>query len=279
VRLPKTSAPGALNLGAFERSREEFSSFVVRQGDTPASIARATRTSEAAIRSANRIGAHEVLSAGAIVLVPKGVPVQPAASPADDVVVVTRDVVAPAESVRLFYPVVPGDTLAGVASSFGVTRADLVAWNALDEGARLQEGMVLQVFARATQSLTGIRTLRESDVRVMVAGSPEFIDHFEGLNGKRRVVVTVKEGETLASIGRRYDTSVGWMERINRRSRSDRLTAGESVVVYADRKRFPEQKATALAAPPAQEVPSLSELGFGAVGIGTENQVNESVEN
>ncbi|HEX6275339.1 MAG TPA: LysM domain-containing protein, partial [Polyangiaceae bacterium] len=170
--------------------------------------------------------------------------------------------------------------LSSVASAFGVTRADLVAWNAIDDAARLQEGMVLQVFPRASRNLAGIRTLRDRDVRVLVAGSPEFIDHFEGLNGKRRVVVTVRDGETLASIGRRYATSVGWMERINRRSRSDRLTAGESVVVYADRKRFPEAKTAAVVAAPPAPVPTLSELGFGAVGIAPPDGAKSgSVEN
>ncbi|HVR19459.1 MAG TPA: transglycosylase SLT domain-containing protein [Polyangiaceae bacterium] len=279
VRLPRASASAARTLSGLERSREELVSFVVRQGDTPASIARTTRTSEAAIRSANRIGPQEVLSAGTVVLVPKAQPIVAPVGPVDDVVVVTRDVAAPPDAVRIFYPVVPGDTLSGVAGSFGVTRADLAAWNAIDESARLQEGMVLQVLPKASRSLAGIRTFRERDVRVLVAGSPEFIDYFEGLNGKRRVVVTVKAGDTLASIGRRYDTTVGWMERINRRSRSDRLSAGEPVVVYVDRKRFPESKVTAAAAPPAPEVPSLSELGFGAVGITQDSAPSGPVDN
>jgi membrane-bound lytic murein transglycosylase D len=273
VRLPRSAGTASKTLGQFEKSREALVPFVVRQGDTPASIARATRSSEAAIRSLNRFGAQEVLASGTVVLVPKVAPVQVPVAPADDVVVVTRDVRAPPDAVRVFYPIVPGDTLSGIASAFGVARVDLVAWNAIDDTARLQEGMVLQVFPKASRSLAGIYTLRESDVRVLVAGSPEFINHFEGLNGKRRVVVTVKEGETLASIGRRYDTSIGWMERINRRSRTDRLTPGESVVVYADRKRFPERAVTASIAPPPLPVPSLSDLGFGAVGAATQEPV------
>ena len=280
VRLPKASPAAGRNLGAIERSRDELAPFVVRQGDTPASIARVTRSSEAVIRSENRIGAQEVLAAGTVVLVPKGAPAPVAASPApDDVVVVTRDVAAPADAVRLFYPVVTGDTLSSVASSFGVSRSELVAWNAIDDAARLQEGMVLQVFPRSSRSLAGIRTLREADVRVLVAGSPQFIDHFEGLNGKRRVVVTVKDGETLASIGRRFDTSIGWMERINRRSRSDRLTAGESVIVYADRRRFPESAPTAAASPRPSPVPTLSELGFGAIGVASRTPPSPPSEN
>lgn len=277
VRLPRTAARGAKTLGMLEKAADELVPFVVRQGDTPASIAKTTRSSEAAIRSVNRIGAGETLAPGAIVLVPRGAPV-PAAPAVDDVVVVTRDVKAPADAVRVFYPVVPGDTLSSVASAFGVARVDLVAWNAIDEDARLQEGMVLQVFPKTSRNLAGIRTLKEAEVRVLVAGSPEFIDHFEGLNGKRRVVVTVKEGDTLAAIGRRYDISIGWMERINRRSRTDRLSPGETVIVYADRRRFPEPAHTAAAAPQSPAVPSLSELGFGSV-VGAVQAPSQPVEN
>jgi hypothetical protein len=65
-------------------------------------------------------------------------------------------------------------------------------------------------------------------------------------------VVKVKEGDTLATIGRRYETSVGSMERINRRSRADRLVSGESVVVYADRARHPAPAGAAAKAVAAQ---------------------------
>jgi hypothetical protein len=121
--------------------------------------------------------------------------------------------------------------------------------------------MVLQVFPKASRNLAGVRTFKDEDVRVLVAGSPEFIDHFEGLNGKRRLVVTVKAGETLASIGRRFAHSIGWMERINRRSRSDRLAPGETVIVYADRKRFPESAPTVAAAHRTAPAPSLAASG------------------
>jgi membrane-bound lytic murein transglycosylase D len=277
VRLPRGKGAGVKSLIA--STRDELAPLVVRQGDTPASIAKATRTSEAELRSSNRIGAQEVLAAGTILLVPKHAPAPaPAAPNADDVVVVTRDVSPPEGAVRVFYPVVPGDTLSSVAIAFGVTRSDLVGWNAIDDAARLQEGMVLQVFPKASRNLAGIRTLKASEVRVLVAGSPEFIDHFEGLNGKRRLVVTVKEGETLASIGRRYVTSIGWMERINRRSRSDRLAPGETVIVYADKRAFPEPKATAAVAPRTPPVPSVSALGVGTVGGAAEGSNHASSE-
>jgi len=92
--------------------------------------------------------------------------------------------------------------------------------------------MVLTVWVPQGKAVTGVRLLSEKDVRVLVAGTPEFFDHFEGLNGKRRISVEARSGDTLASLGRRYGMSVGWMERINRRSRSKKLETGEKLVVY-----------------------------------------------
>jgi membrane-bound lytic murein transglycosylase D len=231
---------------ALESARDELTTYVVKQGDTAASVARVTGASEATVRSLNRIGSQESLAAGTPLIVPKA-PSAPPAPHDDDVVVIARDLAPPPATTRVFYPVAAGDSIESIASAFAVTRSDLLAWNALDADARLQDGMVLQVFPKRTQSLARLRHLREADVKILVAGTPAFFDHFEGLNGKRRLVVTVRQGDTLASIGRRYETSVGWMERINRRSRTDELHAGESVVVYADRSRYPGKPSSPIA--------------------------------
>lgn len=211
-----------------------LSAYVVRQGDTVSSIALATGSNDGEVRSINRIAPSEPLKAGTALLVPKRPkPAAPARAPGTDVVVVAQNSLPPPGTVRVFYPVAEGDTLESVGAAFGVDRSDLIAWNAVDQAARLQEGMVLQVFAKQSLDLSAIHHLKDDSTRTLVAGSVEFIDHFEGLNGKRRLVVTAKNGETLAGIGKRYDMSVGWMERVNRRSRTDRLAPGDKVVVYA----------------------------------------------
>jgi membrane-bound lytic murein transglycosylase D len=270
LRVPRGTKVPPGRLFSVDGAGDDYNTYQVRQGDTPSSIARATGTSEILVRNVNRIGASEVLAQGSLVLVPRAPAsaIQPAPSKDDDVVVVARALETPPDCVRVFYPVVIGDTVAEVALAFGVQRAELLAWNALDPAARLQEGMVLQVFPKASFNLARVRALKEGAVRVLVAGSSEFFDFFEGNNGKRRLVVTVKSGDTLASIGRRYDTSVGWMERINRRPRTDRLSVGETVVVYADRAKFPAAAKSAARpselAPPAGSLAALEGTGTGA---------------
>jgi membrane-bound lytic murein transglycosylase D len=253
VHLPRGAKPLPGRLLALEAAREETTTYVVKQGDTVASVAKANGTTDGSVRSLNRIGSQEALAAGTPLIVPK----PPANAPApaahdDDVVVIARDVAPPADTTRVFYPVAAGDTLESIAASFGVARADLIAWNAVDAAARLQDGMVLQVFPKRSQSLVHLRHLRDGEAKILIAGTPAFFDYFEGLNGKRRLLVTVRQGDTLASIGRRYETSVGWMERINRRSRTDELRSGETVIVYADRGRYPgKPSATASGGAPA----------------------------
>jgi membrane-bound lytic murein transglycosylase D len=152
-------------------------------------------------------------------------------SPEDIAVVVpNRALNYPGRS-RVFYRVMVGDTLTETASAFRVGVEDLVEWNSLDTTARLQSGMVLQVFTAPGLALDSTRCLREP--KVLVVGTDEFYEHFEAQNGRKRMSVVAREGDTLGSIAQRYDMSVGMMERVNRRSRRDVLEAGERVVVYA----------------------------------------------
>jgi beta-glucosidase len=106
----------------------------------------------------------------------------------------------------------------------------------------------------------------KGNARVLVAGSDEFFDYFEGLNGKKRLTIVAKEGDTLSSIGRRFGISVGWMERINRRARTQKLEPGENVVVYTELPpgSVAGEVATSRSAPLPAVVPPNPELLPGA---------------
>jgi LysM repeat protein len=206
----------------------------VRFGDTFAAIAASHGTTERRLHQINGFEQAGNLRAGTVLLVPQRA-TSDVGSPQDDVVTVPNRRFKYANRKRVFYRVRSDDTVPAVAAAFGVTQTGVLAWNALDESARLQSGMVLQLYVKSNTPLDRVRYLTERETRVLVAGTPEFFDYFEGLKGKKRILVTARKGDTLRSIGKRYGMSVGWMERVNRRSRRDQLRPGETVVVYAPR--------------------------------------------
>jgi LysM repeat protein len=93
--------------------------------------------------------------------------------------------------------------------------------------------MTLQVFVEPSVDLGKVVHLAESEVRCVTVGSDEFFAHFEGLKNRKRTTIAVEEGDTWEKIAKRYGLTVGQLERINQRSRTDKLVAKETLVVYA----------------------------------------------
>ncbi len=215
---------------------ERFVPYVVRTGDTVESIAFARGATEAQLRALNSLDPRESLVPGTVLLVPQSDASRDNVA-ADNVVVVPPRQFEYAGRRRVFYRVVSGDTLGRVAEAFGATQGDLLLWNALDDGARLHVGLLLQLFVPLDRDLSKVRYLAESKAKILVAGSPEFFDYFEGQNGKRRFVLRAKANDSLAAVGKRYGATTASMERINRRSRTDPIAAGEPIVVYTERAR------------------------------------------
>ncbi|HEY4160264.1 MAG TPA: transglycosylase SLT domain-containing protein [Polyangiaceae bacterium] len=237
VPLGKGSACTAL-LARNASSDDGFDTYSVKFGDTVEAVASAHGTSEARIRAINHVDPKEVLAAGTLLLLPR------ASTPASEAGVSEVVVVPPrqfsySDRSRIFYRVLPGDTLARVARVFSVALGDLSSWNALDDSARLQAGMVLQLFVDKSRAVTSAHYVAANDTRVLVAGTPDFYDYFEAQNGRKRLIVSAREGDTLGTLGHRYGMSLGSIERINRRSRNDQLNAEESVVVYVDKGHTP----------------------------------------
>jgi membrane-bound lytic murein transglycosylase D len=205
--------------------------YVVRMGDTLSGISAMRGGDSRSIVRTNQIKDGELLEPGTIILVPRRSAGGEADSDDPIVVVSPREFRYP-DRERVFYRVRGGDTLGKIAEAFSVSRGDLESWNALDPSARLQAGMTLQVWTRPGSDLSRVKVLQERDARVLVAGTPGFFDYFEGQNGKKRILVEARAGDTLASVGRRYGMSTGWMERVNRMSRKKQLSPGDRLVVY-----------------------------------------------
>jgi membrane-bound lytic murein transglycosylase D len=178
-------------------STAELQAYAVRFGDTLESIAAATGATERALANLNALAANERLAADTILLVPRVEASETRTREPEVIVVPPRHFQYPTRR-RVFYTTLAGDTLGEIAAAFGVSDAEVFTWNALDSSARLQPGMVLQLFVAKDKKLERARHTAEADARVLISGSPEFHDYFEGLKGNRRLVVTARSGDSLA---------------------------------------------------------------------------------
>jgi membrane-bound lytic murein transglycosylase D len=241
VKVPAGKGPTVTaNLARVKGAEPSFERYVVKFGESIDQIASARRVPLARIVELNGIAPGEVVRGGTVLLVPRGM--TPAVASSDPsnatqtgtkpVVVVPADLFVYPDRHRVFYRVIVGDTAREIADAFHVTVDDLRRWNELDPAARLQEGMTLQVFVPSSVDLSRIAVIADNDARVVPVGSEEFFAYWEGVKGKRRIVVQSKAGDTLEVIGKKYNVAPATMERVNRRNRNEALKEGESIVVY-----------------------------------------------
>lgn len=248
VRVPAGTGTGVSEkLAKSGGVSEKLVAHVVRFGETVESIAADHGLLPERVRDLNRISLREAIGVGVVILLPRG-----QHSPAREkplVVVPPRSSGYP-DRRRIFYEVAPGNSASEIAGALGVTVDELTEHNMLDDSARLQPGMVLQAFVPPDADLSHVRHFNDGSARVLVAGSDEFLEYFQGLEGKKRFVIRAAQGDTLATLAKRYGMTIGSIERVNRRSHRDALEEGERVVVYTERAPRRGDRASELAVVP-----------------------------
>jgi len=135
---------------------------------------------------------------------------------------------------RVFYRVVAGDTIQGVARALAVSPSDLAQWNALDLDGNLQARMVLlawvaPVFDAARHA---VNLLDEAQLLVVTRGSPEHMDLAEARTGRVRTEYVAQGKEKLADIAKKFGMGSHDLARINRISYDTVLSKGQTVIVY-----------------------------------------------
>jgi membrane-bound lytic murein transglycosylase D len=261
VRVPAGKGTlASAGLVTAEDPEAQAVTYRVRFGDTTKVIASELGVSAERLVYLNGVGDAEALAPGTVLLVPKSQGAGEPRDPEESVAVVSTSEYNYGDRRRVFFRTRSADTLSAIAEAFGVTINELLTWNVLDKSARLQAGMTLQVFVPRSNTLEKVRHHEEQDVRVLLVGSDEFFDYFERLNGKKRLRVAVKNGDTLRTIGQRYGMTVGSMERVNRRANREPLRVGETVIVYAAQNTFvpraaEKEKAEILPLPPVKVEP------------------------
>lgn len=217
--------------------RNKLATFVVRHGDNIETVAQRCRTTVERLTELNSLREGEGLTAGTVLTYPALAPGQTLAEDSEKMVAVpAKDFSYPGRK-RVFYRVMSEDTLETLGHVLGVSPQELAVWNELDADAKLLAGMVLQAYVLPQTSLTRVRTVSDAQTEILRVGSTEFLERHEQLQGRKRIMVLAKKGETLISIGKRYGMSAGMMERINHISRTAALEHGQQIIVYATKNK------------------------------------------
>ena len=135
---------------------------------------------------------------------------------------------------RVFYRVVAGDSLPGVAKALAVSPADLAQWNALDPDGNLQARMVLLAWVAPgfDAAKHAVNLLDETQLLVVTRGSPEHMDLAEARTGRVRTEYVAQGKEKLADIAKKFGMGSHDLARINRVSYDTVLAKGQTIIVY-----------------------------------------------
>lgn len=242
VHVPRGA--GARFTSTYEHAKEPVRAYTLRFGERLDELATSLQMSTKALKLLNGITDTSEARPGLVLVVPAGKTPQPP-PPCDTVVVAVPDKDAVvAGKKRVFYRTLPSDTVADVARFFGVRPAELARWNTLDPDAKLAGSLVLQVWVGGDLDLARVALVDPSRVRVVTVGSDEFFDLEETKRGRVRLSYTVKSGEDLKKIGKRFGLTVADLERINRfGEKHSPVAVGQQLVVYRAMSAGEKQKA------------------------------------
>lgn len=223
----------------------------LRWGESVSELAASYGLDARALLALSGLPAEHRVTGGTELFVPDREP-RPVVDSARPLVLVSPVANPPANRRRVFYRAGVGDTLRDVARALDVSRDELVAWNQLDPSARVPAGLWLQAWIARDPTAARVRTL--SDVDSAERGTDAAAERVAAQDGRVRLVVTVRQGDTMGSLAARYGLTTGSLARINLRARNATIVAGEALVVWVTPDRA-ERERVREADVPSQEAP------------------------
>jgi membrane-bound lytic murein transglycosylase D len=298
VRVP-AGGKGAVeqHLAELESEWNGYDAYVMAHGERFEDVATTFGTSVGALRRLNDVKDDTELDGGTIVVVPRVSEADRAKNRAKAkakllgsgvdqkdgepliVAVPDKDAVVAGKK-RVFYRVVIGDSLHGIAKAFGASEAELAAWNGLDGDAKIHPKMVIAAWVAPDFDAEAHRValLDNDGVVVVTRGSDEHLDLAEQRTGRVREEYTATGKEKLEDVAKKFGLKSHDLARINKISYDTVLAKGDTIIVYrvSDPKRSaraeeqwrhtprarhagtPATKHTADASPPPPPSPSPS---------------------
>ncbi|HKE14215.1 MAG TPA: transglycosylase SLT domain-containing protein, partial [Kofleriaceae bacterium] len=253
VRIPRGRADRfASSFPHLRGEWDRYDAYVVRHGERFEDIAAVHGLKPKALRELNGLDSDREVQGGMVLVVPRlgqaekranrekadedlYAAGEPEGEPGDKMLVAVADPSFRVEGrERVFYRVVAGDSLTGIARAFSVDRGDLSSWNRLDPEARLHPRMVLQIWVERgfDPERAGVAVLDEARLDVVAAGSVDHMQRSEDRLGRGRIVYTASRRESYEAIGRRFGLSARDLARINKKPFDTVLDQGDTCIVY-----------------------------------------------
>jgi membrane-bound lytic murein transglycosylase D len=252
VRVPAGAKPEfQRKLTELETEWAGYDAYVVAHGERIEDVATTFGISLAQLRKLNGLDRDSELDGGTVLVVPRISAAERDKNKAkakakllgsgvdqkdgEQLIVAVPDQAAVvAGKKRVFYRVVVGDTLAGIARSFGVRAAQLAEWNGLEDDAKLHSKLVVQAWVAPDFDADAhhVALLDDADLVVVTRGSPEHLDLAESRTGRRRIEYEAQGKEKLADIAKKYGMGSHDLARINRISYDTVLDKGQKIIVY-----------------------------------------------
>ena len=177
----------------------------VRRGETVSSVAKRYRVSTSALRAANGLGKKSRLTAGQVLVVPRG---------SVDVAGLADDEPETAGGPSRAHRVRSGETLGTIAKRYGVSVGSLQRWNRMGHSTKLIAGQRLKVSAPGTAVASSGRSSGSSPA-----------------SGGKATTHRVVPGETASAIARHYGVPVAQLLEANGLTAKSTIKAGQRLTV------------------------------------------------
>ena len=223
-----------------------FVEHTVRFGERLNDVGRLYGISTGGLRRLNELPSGNALQPGKVLIVP-GDGRRAAVSDSNELMVVIDPGIQFRVNGRqeIYFPVRRATRVADVATFFDVAPGDVGMWNGVDPMAKLHKGMVLRLFVRADFDMSTALAVPRDAVTVVAAGSDGANKALAQAARKRqpnvkRITHTVKRGESLWSIAKRYKTTVRSLRGENGLGVGRKIPVGTGLVVPVQRAAKPK---------------------------------------
>ncbi len=217
---------------------KDSSTYVVKKGDYLSKISAKTGVSIAELCKANNLTTKSVLKIGQKLVIPTGenAPVNaPEAKPQN---VQAQNISSELET----YVVKKGDSLSLIASKHGTTVSHLKSINSLKND-NIRIGQKLQIEKGSAQKVKASATTSKKTVTA----------------GEGEVLHTIKSGEKLAIIAKKYSISVKELCKINSITNPNKIRVGQVLKIKTTKAEAPKTEAKPTLAPVVAPTPKAEE--------------------